>query len=411
MARKATGQVIPPKGKQKSWAIRFTAYGKRRQLSLGRPDEGWNRPRVEAELENVLADVRRGIWQPHILERAEAPRGSQTFHEFASEWLHIRRAELRPRSVEDYEWALSYHLLPYFRDHTLDAITVADVDAFKAAKLREGRLGGAQINKVLKLLAQVMDMAIEYELTDRANPARGRRRRVKVPKPDRTWVEPEQLLALLTAADTFHRPVLATLAGAGLRAGEAFALDWRDVNLATGTLTVGRAKTDAGSYREVDMPSGLIEALGEWKAVSPRTDPSEPVFEPISERVSPHSLRRTYASIRAGAGDSPIYIAEQIGHSDFGFTFRVYQWADSQLSQLPVRRLDRSLDPVVNIGHGLSTPRPCDDEAPRQARGRLPHRLRRCPAMGRNRQNRRRRPPPHGRCASSGGVGNRIAKR
>jgi hypothetical protein len=39
------------------------------------------------------------------------------------------------------------------------------------------------------------------------------------------------------------------------------ALDWRDVNLATGTLRVGEAKTDAGTYREVDLPAGLIEAL------------------------------------------------------------------------------------------------------------------------------------------------------
>jgi integrase len=365
MAGKASGQVLPPKGKQRSWALRFTAYGKRRFVTLGR--NGWNRQRAEAELENVLADVRRGIWQPHKPAPVDAPADAQTFHEFASEWLEARRAELRPRTIEDYEWALSYHLPPYFKAHTLDAISVADVDAFKAAKLREGKLGAAQINKVLKLLAQIMDMAIEYELTDRANPARGRRRRVKVPKPDRTWVEPEQLLALLSAADSFHRPVLATLAGAGLRAGEALALDWRDVNLATGTLTAGRAKTDAGSYREVDMPSGLIEALSEWKTVSPCTGPNDPVFvtrsgrrqsvtnidhriktaikaanhkltelgiEAISERVSPHSLRRTYASIRAAAGDSPVYIAEQIGHTDFGFTFRVYQRAVKRRDKL-----------------------------------------------------------------------------
>jgi hypothetical protein len=37
MARKATGQVIEPTGKQRSWALRFRAYGKRRFLALGRP--------------------------------------------------------------------------------------------------------------------------------------------------------------------------------------------------------------------------------------------------------------------------------------------------------------------------------------------------------------------------------------
>jgi integrase len=74
------------------------------------------------------------------------------------------------------------------------------------------------------------------------------------------------------------RPVIARWSGAGLRAGEAVALDWRDLNLATGTLTVGRAKTDVGSYREVDLPGGLIEALSEWKASRDRTAADDPVL-------------------------------------------------------------------------------------------------------------------------------------
>lgn len=369
MARRPTGEVLPPNGKQRSWALRFRAYGQRRFLTLGRPEDGWDRPRAEAELRGVLADVERGIWRPH--EPPPPPAEAPTLHEFASQWLDGRRAELRPRTVADYEWALSYHLLPFFADHALDAITVAEVDRYKAEKLSEGKLGAAQINKTLKLLAQILDMAIEYELVDRANPARGRRRRVKAPKPQRTWVEPEQLLALVAAADTYHRPIVATLAGAGLRVGEALALDWRDVNLATGVLVVGKAKTDAGTYREVDLPGGLIEALSEWRVFRRNPDPDTPVFvtrstrrhpsarqtvtnvdhrlktaikaanlelarlgiDPISDRVSPHSLRRTYASVRAAAGDHPVYIAEQLGHEDPGFTFRVYQRA--------VKRRDR----------------------------------------------------------------------
>ena len=266
MARPSTGQVIEPKN-GRAWALRFRAYGERHYLTLGSNDEGWNRERAERELRHVLADVERGIWRPPEPEpEPEQPREVPTFHRFASDWLATRKPELRPRTVEDYEWALSYHLLPFFRDHRLTAITVAEVDRFKAAKLREGKLGAAQVNKVLKLLAQIIDMAIEYELIDRANPARGRRRRVKVSKPRRTWVEPEQLMALIDGADTYMRPILATLAGAGLRVGEAIALEWRDVNLATGILRVGQAKTDAGTHREVDLPGGLIEALSEWKA-------------------------------------------------------------------------------------------------------------------------------------------------
>ena len=109
----------------------------------------------------------------------------------------IAAPELRPRTVEDYQWALSYHLLPFFKDHRLREITVREVDRYKAVKVKAGQLGASQINKTLKLLAMVIDTAIEYEIVTGANPARGRRRRVKADKVQRSWVEPEQLIALL----------------------------------------------------------------------------------------------------------------------------------------------------------------------------------------------------------------------
>lgn len=369
MARNATGQVVEPTGKQRSWAIRFRAYGKRHYVSLGRPEDGWDRRRAEDELANVLADVRRGIWQPPERAAPVAPKVEPTFHEFATDWLNARRHELRPRTVEDYQWALEMHLLPFFAIYRLSAISVEEVDRYKTAKAREGKLSAVTINKTLKRLCQILDVAEEYGHIDR-NPARGRRRRLKESKPRRSWVEPEQLMALLDGAPAGHRPILATLAGAGLRVGEAVALDWRDVNLATGTLTVRESKTDAGT-RTVDLPGGLLDELKVHKACSSRTAPAAPVFatrgysgepsrqhvdnvrrrlktaikranpvlveagvEEIADRVSPHSLRRTYASLRAALRDDPVYIAEQLGHTDPGFTFRVYQKAAKRRERL-----------------------------------------------------------------------------
>lgn len=251
------------------------------------------------------------------------------------------------------------------------------MDRYRAAKLRAGQLAPAQINKTLKRLSQILEVAEEYDYIAR-NPARGKRRRVKAPKVQRSWVEPEQTLTLMEAASPYMRPVIATLMGAGLRVSEAVALDWCDVNLATGTLRVGRAKTDAGSYREVDLPGGLVEELSEWRARShddlaswqARHGEAEPVFlsrhagcvrrqtaanvarrlktaikhanrrlaalgiEQMSERVTPHSLRRTFASLRAAAGDDPVYIAEQLGHTDPRFTLTVYTKAVKRKAKL-----------------------------------------------------------------------------
>jgi integrase len=278
---------------------------------------------------------------------------------------------------------LELHLLPYFARHRLTEITIEEVDRYKAAKLREGRLAPNAINKTLTRLAQILEVAVEYGHIDR-NPAKGKRRRVKGTEPRRSWVEPEQLPALIDAADTYLRPLIATLAGAGLRIGEAVALNWRDVNLGTGTLTVRESKAGAWAGREVDLPVGLREELATWRGRSPRTEPDDPVFvsgrprygrharqtprnaqarlatavkaanrqlaefgiEPIG-KVSPHSLRRTYASLRTALRDDPVYIAERLGRRDARFTFRVYQRAAKRRERLTGAHLeafDRALE-------------------------------------------------------------------
>jgi hypothetical protein len=91
-----------------------------------------------------------------------------------------------------------------------------------------------RINKTLTLLAAVLDQAVEYEDIDiDRNPAAGKRRRLRVTRPARSYLDTAaQIVALLdaageldTQATTGHRHVhrramLATLTFAGLRLGE-----------------------------------------------------------------------------------------------------------------------------------------------------------------------------------------------
>jgi len=181
MARKATGQVVVTKPRSgRTFALRFRAYGKRRYVRLGTAEQGWTRQKAEEELANVLADVRRGIWNPardsETVETEEEP----TFHQFASEWLESRRHEFAARTVEDYELALTHHLLPFFKDHRLSEITAYEADRYKAAKVRERKdaqvtrpLSNRTINKTLTRLGQILDAAVRYELIEHT---RSRRR-------------------------------------------------------------------------------------------------------------------------------------------------------------------------------------------------------------------------------------------
>lgn len=70
---KKNGQVLTRTWRSgRGFALRFMAYGERRYVTLGTERVGWTRAKAQVELENILADVRRGIWIPSDRSRKKA---------------------------------------------------------------------------------------------------------------------------------------------------------------------------------------------------------------------------------------------------------------------------------------------------------------------------------------------------
>jgi integrase len=324
MPRQATGQiVVDERRRSPTFGLRFRAYGRREYVNLGTADEGWTQEKAQTELQNILADVRRGIWKPPAPAPAPAIEQDPLFHEFASGWFEASKGEWRENTRLDYEWQLSHHLLPFFRSHRLSQITVAEVDRYRAAKVGESAklvkaredwqrrveqvkdrakrrelvrerpprpLSATSINKTIARLGQILELAVEYpeyrEIV--TNPARGRRRRLKASRPAPVWLDSaEQIEALLNAAGELdreaksngqlpRRAILSTLVFAGPRIGELIDLHWRDVNLADRRITVQEAKTDAG-MRRIDLLPVLRDELSALKART-KADAGERVF-------------------------------------------------------------------------------------------------------------------------------------
>jgi integrase len=417
MPRKPTGQIIERKGARGlSFGLRFRAHGQRHYLTA----EARTRPEAEEELQNVLADVRRGIWRPPVDEPAEAPKEEPTFHVFASEWIAGRELEgLAEKTIADLRWSLTDHLLPFFAGHLLSEITPQEIDRYKTAKVRERQeldearnrgekvprgLANNSVNHTLSDLAQVLETAVEYGLIPQ-NPASGKRRRLKSTRPSRPWVEPEQLPTFLDAAKAedgeagVGRVLLGLLAGSGLRIAEALALRWRNVDLATGTLHVTDSKTHAG-VREVDLTPALREELTLWRATSRFTEADDYVISTstgrkhnpsnlrrdvlrpaidagnavlakdgiaaIDDGLGFHGLRRTFASLRCACGDDVAYTSAQIGHTDPRFTLRVYTQATKRRERLSgphLRAYDRALEWAQMGTNRVDEPVPVSVEA------------------------------------------------
>jgi len=403
MARPSKGKVIERRNKKGAvtYALRFTAYGKRRFMTLGNADE-WDRARAEQHLNHVMADVERGMWKPPVESVVEIPTEEPTFHLYASEWLTQRMQEgLKPKTIVDLKWSLVNHLLPFFEKHRLSEITPREVKRYTQAKLAERNaieeareiakrkgepfsdrpLSNSSINHTLRHLAQILEEAVEDEILT-SNPATGGRRRLKAAKPARPWVEPEQLPSLLDAATGTGRMLLALLAGTGLRISEALALRWQNIDLGTGTLYVVASKTERG-VREVHLSHALREELtlyraapatrlkngdlverhvaasdfvictstgGRHSAANLRRDVLAKTVDADNvkleaARIAPippitfHSLRRTYASLRIACGDDVSYVAAQLGHEDGRFTLRVYTQATKRRDRLAAPQL------------------------------------------------------------------------
>jgi integrase len=304
MARPATGNVVKPTTRQPSFGLRFNAYGKRRYLNLGRPEDGWTLAMAQRELAVVLRDVDLGTWRPPQPDPAPVKVVDPAFHEFASDWFATKRLEIEPNTANSYGNDLTNHLLPFFKDHHLSQITVAEVDRYRQSKVREAaeitaaaesgapmtfsyvdRLGRSyrrrarplsarSINMHIDLLAQILTVAVDHGHLA-SNPAVGKRRRMKVSKKRPVHLDSaEQIEILLEAAGdldrgdnvievqdrhgktwtqrpalltTGRRAAFATLLLGGGRASATGAMLWRDIDLANGRFEVGRDKTGCGS--------------------------------------------------------------------------------------------------------------------------------------------------------------------
>ena len=119
----------------RGYALRFHAYGRRQYLTLGSEHDGWSQKRAREELENVMADVRRGLWvEPEKKPRVEVPAVVRDTHDetilfgpFAIDLVESRRGQVSNSQIEHQLWGLS-HLLPHFAETPLYEIDVRMVD-------------------------------------------------------------------------------------------------------------------------------------------------------------------------------------------------------------------------------------------------------------------------------------------
>jgi integrase len=266
----------------RAFDLRFQVNGERESVVLHeRPGctcgcgGGWDEAGARTELGNILALVRVGMWERPEPPAALAEFGEEAavplFREYAPWWLEQKIAgvigdrRISENTTADYRNRLR-HLTGFFGPYPLDEIDADLCLEFKAHLLLESQeqrealdagadlrdrygrpvrpLGPSMIHQLIAGLRAILDEAVEDRHID-YNPARGRRMKVKVPKPKRTFLEMDELAYLVDAAAEQDAAMLTSAApeGAGRSATAVASLATKGLSAKQIAKELGLAKS------------------------------------------------------------------------------------------------------------------------------------------------------------------------
>lgn len=224
------------------WWTYFYVDGIRHQVST-RTSNRRLAERIEQQLKDqaVLAHHRLPQVDPHM-----------TFGALAARFLAT--AGPRPHHVDRLK-----HLLPYFADLPLVALTKAHVREYRTGRHAQRSLKDATINREVSVLRHLLYWAVDEGLLLN-NPLS----RIRFP-PERRTPRPvlsvAEELALLAVAPSHLQALLIAALDTGMRRGELLTQRWEQVDLTRQVLAVSRSKTVEGEGREIPLTSRVLALL------------------------------------------------------------------------------------------------------------------------------------------------------
>jgi len=368
--------------KDRYFAMRHTVNGKRIEEGLGWASQGWTAKKAH-NLIGILNENKRRGERPHTLkekremeaiqkhkeqeEKAKKQIENITFENiFEGIYTDTTKDNKHPRTWEREEGLFKSYLKPIIGNKQLPIIVPLDLERVKRT-MKKKDLSPRSIQYALAVARQVFNFAIRHSLLDGVNPVS----KVKLPSPDNRrmrFLTPEEADALLTklkkSSPKVHNLALLSL-HTGMRAGEIFNLEWRDVDLDRGIIILRNTKNGrtraafmTGSVKKIlksmkkRKPSALVFTDRNGKLivrVSPtfqRTVNALELNKGIQDRrykVCFHTLRHTFASWHIENGTDPYIVKELLGHSDFKMTERYSHLGENTIIKA-VKRMNDFFD-------------------------------------------------------------------
>ncbi len=379
----------------------FRYLGKRCREQTLLKDTPTNKKKLQLLLDKIEAEITLGRFDyatyfPNSANVKKFPSLNQTnnvnetpiFKDFAQIWADEMAAEWRTSHYENTMLIFRKYIFPDFAQKEVGHITKADILNFrsklaKVTKRNGDNLSATRINHIITPLRMILNEAANrFEFT---SPYHG----IKSLKVKKVDIEPftlDEVKLILKEVREDYRNYITIRFFTGLRSSEINGLQWKFVDFERRQILIRHAwvvneliytKND-GSFRTVDMSELVYKTLQKQKEVTGSNDfvfcstkltPlngnnfARRIWKPLLNYLElryrrPYQTRHTAATLWLAAGESPEWIARQMGHTTTEMLFSVYSRFVPNLTRQDGTAMERLLS-----ANGLTTQEKSDDES------------------------------------------------
>lgn len=323
-----------------AWVADVRVDGARRYVNLGRN----------------LSDARRE--HRALVDRMAggtvAPRADKdvSFVALSRRWIAQAERRVAPNTAHAYRCAI-VHADRWLGDTDVRAITPALLAEMEGDLLAQGA-SPSYVRQVRIAARQVLGFAADLDIIEDVPSMR--RHRLDRNRSEPRFLNPGELERVIADLVEPYKSMTAFAWLTGVRPGELVGLEGRDVEgqaihvrrtIHSRTGAVGPTKSRRN--RRVDLSPRAVTLLPEVEPDKRLWDRSytpwlrywhDSLHRCGIERCGLHALRHSNASLRIASGQDLVYVADQLGHSNAGFTLKVYghllERPESQAARLDV---------------------------------------------------------------------------
>lgn len=317
-----------------------------------------------------------------------------TYKELAELWWDSYKNTVKPNTLQSTRGILNVHILPVFGDYKLSKLTTPIIQQQVnkwANKANRGDKGGYQQYSVLH---SVNSRILQYGVIMQAIPFNPARevivpRKISQTKEEIKYLDNHELKLFLNYLDTldysnysdlFDIVLYKTLLATGCRISELLALEWSDVDLDNGVISINKtlnryqetnAPKSKSSIRDIDIDKHTTLLLKQYKKRQQLQAwqlgaTVNVVFSSFTDKYSYasnlrkklnrhfdnagvsnvgfHGFRHTHASIMMNAGIGYKELQHRLGHSTLAMTMDIY----SHLSKENAKKAVSFFETAIN---------------------------------------------------------------